>query len=69
MAVVTSKVVPTEYDVEEAPFGRVVLIDDRGRRFVSFTLQHALRKAEKAQDPRDPIHFPPYPGPKGVPLP
>lgn len=46
-----------------------VLIYDRGRRFSGLTLKSALRRAEKAQDPADPIHHPPFPSPKDMPLP
>lgn len=68
--IVASQVVPTEYDVERMPvIGRFVLTDDRGRKFSGFSLSSAFRRAEKAQDPRDPIHHPPYPSPKDVPLP
>lgn len=47
----------------------VALIDDRGRRFTGLTLAKAYARAEKAQNPADPIHHPPYPCPKDVPLP
>lgn len=66
---VYSKRVPTEYDIERTPvLGLVVLSDDRGRRFSGFSLTGAFRRAEKAQDPADPIHHPPYPDPREVPL-
>lgn len=65
-----SRVVPTEYDVESGRGLRChVLIDDRGRRFSGLTLAGALRRAERAQDPRDPIHHPPFPSPSEVPAP
>lgn len=64
-----SEVVPTEYDVEQTKRGRVVLVDDRGRRFVALTLRGAFHKAERAQNPHDPIHHPPYPSPREVPAP
>lgn len=56
---VRSAVVPTEYDVEVN--GRRVLVsDDHGRKFTARSLKRALRKAERAQDPSDPIHYPPF---------
>lgn len=64
-----SEVVPTEYDVEQTKRGRVVLVDDRRRRFVALTLRAAFRKAERAQNPHDPIHHPPFPSPEEVPAP
>lgn len=48
---------------------RVVLTDDRGRRFSGRTLAKALVRADRAQDPTDPIHHPPYPSPEEAPLP
>lgn len=69
-SIITSKVVPTEYDMECTPVFKLhVLIDDRGRRFAGHSLQAAFRRAEKAQDPADPIHHPPYPSPREVPQP
>lgn len=64
-----SEVVPTEYDVERTRLGLHVLIDDRGRRFTGLTLKHAFHRAERAQDPSDPIHRPPFPNPKEAPWP
>lgn len=61
-----SEVVPTEYDIETTKSGRVVLVDDRGRRFIGLTLSGAFRKAERAQNQADPIHHPPYPSPREV---
>lgn len=49
-------------------FRPVALTDDRGRRFTGLTVARAFARAERAQDPADPIHHPPYPGPKDVPL-
>lgn len=63
-----SKAVPTEYDVRREG-ARYVLSDDRGRRFGAFTLKGAFRRAERAQDPRDPIHHEPFPHPEDTPLP
>lgn len=51
--------VPSLSDVPVLRLPRVVLVDDRGRRFAGFTVQFAFRRAEKAQDPADPIHHPP----------
>lgn len=71
-ATIFSHVVPTEYDVEIHSIGigkRVVLIDDRGRKFFGISIKHAFRRAEAAQDPTDPIHHPPYPDPAKTPLP
>lgn len=66
----TSRVVPTEYDIERTPvLGLYILTDDRGRRFSGRSLDSAFRRAERAQDPNDPIHHPPYPDPKDTPLP
>ena len=62
MAIIQSKIVPTEYDVYHEN-GRYVLTDDRGRKFKGIILAWALRRAEAAQDPSDPIHHPPYPSP------
>lgn len=66
---VQSRVVPTEYDVETDAQGRVVLVDDRSRRFTGSTVAAALARAERSQDPADPIHHPPYPSPAVVPAP
>lgn len=67
-SIVRSKVVPTEYDVTNN--GRTVtLSDDRLRSFTGITLKSALRKAERAQDPKDPIHHEPFPDPSVTPLP
>ncbi|WP_417219605.1 hypothetical protein [Arthrobacter sp.] len=65
-SVINSEVVPTEYDVGRDG-RRFVLVDDRGRRFAGLTLQRAFRHAERAQDPRDPIHHEPFPHPGDVP--
>lgn len=61
--------VPSLPDLPVLRLPCVVLIDDRSRRFVGFTLNSAFRRAERAQDPADPIHHPPYPNPEEVPLP
>lgn len=66
--ILTSHRVPTEYDVTKA-HGLWVLQDDRGRTFHGLTKTAAYRKAERAQDPSDPIHHPPYPSPGDVPSP
>lgn len=67
-SIVASAVVPTEYDVTDN--GRTVtLSDDRLRSFTARTLNSALRKAERAQDPADPIHHEPFPDPTITPLP
>lgn len=67
---IRSRIVPTEYDIESGRgLRRHVLIDDRGRRFGGLTLAGARRRAERAQDPRDPIHHPPFPSPAEVPAP
>lgn len=69
---VWSKRVPTEYDVEtELAFGLtiVTLVDDRSRRFSGFSVRGALARAERAQDPRDPIHAAPFPAPAATPWP
>lgn len=67
-SIVRSAVVPTEYDVTNN--GRTVtLSDDRHREFTARTLNGALRKAERAQDPNDPIHHEPFPDPAQTPLP
>ncbi|MFJ2662534.1 hypothetical protein [Arthrobacter koreensis] len=63
-----SKVVPTEYDVSRNGL-TYVLNDDRGRTFTGRTFTSALRRAERAQDPNDPIHHEPYPHPSDTPLP
>ena len=49
--------------------GLPTLVDDRSRRFTGLTLKRAFKKAERAQDPRDPIHHPPFPDPREVPEP
>ena len=67
-SVITSKVVPTEYDVSHDGIG-FVFSDDRGRLFRGFTFKGTFRRAERAQDPRDPIHHEPYPHPSDTPLP
>lgn len=67
--VIGSKRVPTEYDIEtisRAGITIITLIDDRWRRFSGLSLRSALRRAEAAQDPRDPIHHRPYPDPREV---
>ncbi|WP_311879121.1 hypothetical protein [Microbacterium forte] len=67
--VISSKCVPTEYDIEtisRAGITIITLIDDRWRRFSGLSLRSALRRAEAAQDPRDPIHHRPYPDPREV---
>lgn len=67
---IRSRIVPTEYDVEAGRgLRRHVLIDDRGRRFGGLTLAGARRRAERTQDPGDPIHHPPFPNPAEVPAP
>lgn len=67
--ILSSKRVPTEYDVEVGPHGiGTVLIDDRGRRFWGLTESAAFRHAEREQDTSDPIHHEPYPSPGDVPL-
>lgn len=63
-----STVVPTEYDVSRDGL-KYVLNDDRGRIFTGLTFKSALRRAERAQDPNDPIHHEPYPHPSDTPLP
>lgn len=67
MAVIQSKVVPTEYDVWEDG-AETYLMDDRGRRFRARTAEEAFALAETAQDPTDPIHHKPYPYAQDVPL-
>lgn len=67
-SVIWSQVVPTEYDVSRDGL-RFVISDDRGRRFIGLTFAGALRRAEKAQDPLDPIHHEPFPDPAMIPLP
>jgi len=67
-SVISSQVVPTEYDVWREG-ARYVLSDDRGRRFSGFTLKRAFARAEQAQDPSDPIHHEPFPHPADTPLP
>lgn len=70
VSILSSNIVPTEYDVEyTGRFHRPVLIDDRNRRFSGLTLTRAFHKAEAIQDPTDPIHHPPYPRASDVPLP
>lgn len=71
MGIINSEVVPTEYDIVQTdrPLRRVELVDDRGRCFHGLTLKQAFRRAERAQDPSDPIHHPPYPAPNDTPLP
>lgn len=64
-----SERVPTEYNVEIGPRGLPTLVDDRSRRFTGLTLKRAFKKAERAQDPRDSIHHPPFPDPREVPEP
>lgn len=59
--IVSSNVVPTEYDVEHKPGGPYTLIDDHSRRFTGATLDTAFEFAEDEQDPDDPIHLPGYP--------
>lgn len=63
-----SKRVPTEYDVSRTRYG-VVLSDDCSREYESFTLKSAFAKAERDQDPTDPIHHDPFPDPATVPVP
>lgn len=63
-----SEVVPTEYDVSRNGV-KYVLTDDRGRTFRGLTFNSAFRRAERAQDPLDPIHHEPYPHPSDKPLP
>lgn len=65
-SIVHSERVPTEYDVVAAPLGRIGLSDDRGRVFTGWTLRSAFRRAERAQNPLDPIHHPPFPSPSEV---
>lgn len=67
-SVIGSRVVPTEYDVSRDG-ARYVLSDDRGRLFRGLTFKRAFKRAERAQDPRDPIHHEPYPDPATTPLP
>ena len=67
-SVIRSEVVPTEYDVSRDGF-RFVFSDDRGREFTGYTFKAAFRRAERAQDPRDPIHHEPYPHPADAPFP
>lgn len=69
---VWSKRVPTEYDVEsEKVLGISIftLVDDRSRRFSGFSVNGALTRAERAQDPQDPIHSAPFPSPRATPWP
>ena len=69
---IQSKRVPTEYDVEtEQAFGLAIitLVDDRSRRYSGFSLRGSLARAERAQDPRDPIHAAPFPAPGATPWP
>lgn len=70
--IVRSKRVETEYDVfptRRLGLTSITLSDDRGRRFQGLTLNRAFQRAERAQDPTDPIHHPPFPSPAEVPLP
>lgn len=72
MATIHSELVPTEYDVltrSRLGLTHYTLIDDRGRRFTGMSLRAAFNRAELAQDPTDPIHHPPYPPSREVPLP
>ena len=66
--IITSKVVPTEYDVSRDG-KKYILSDDRGREFKGRTLEAAFRRAERWQDPQDSIHHDPYPHPDDVPAP
>lgn len=67
--IITSKIVPTVYDLVYTESGEVILTDDRGRQFHGPYLGAAIKLAEAAQDPHDPIHHPPYPSPEKTPLP
>jgi len=53
--ILTSNVVPTEYDVWREGIWHIVM-DDHGRTFRGLTQQSAFNRAERAQDPKDPIH-------------
>lgn len=67
-----SERVDTEYDISTTSLlglALVTLSDDRGREFQGVTLNQAFRRAERSQDPTDPIHHPPFPNPMEVPLP
>jgi hypothetical protein len=66
--IIASRVVPTEYDVERDNLGRHILIDDRARRFVGWSLPAAYRKAESQQNPSDPMHHEPYPDRSAEPI-